>query len=363
MTAIYLRLQASYRGRLGVGVGVFVAVDHLRRAGRLTAEQEALYLDIDDWFQEHLPNPDFYADGNTIGAVTWFKTPVPVEMRTRVDRLCAILTAHDVAFDVVHSDSPGTVIYQDRYQVGVVPAQHGEPTAMPPGVVLAPTSAGSKRRVAASPIRHVLFDADGVLQDIPGGWYAAMEPYLGDRAREFLHQTWRDELPMLAGQGDYLPLLAATLSEYGVRTPVEVVFQDVWHRLVRSEESFAIVEELRRNGYGVHLGTNQERHRGGHMRKTLGYDGLFDVSCYSYDLGVAKPDPAFFTEAARRIAAEPTAILFIDDNAANVEGARSAGFAAEQWDLTQGHGALIELLARHGIEASPPADVGSVAES
>lgn len=64
---------------------------------------------------------------------------------------------------------------------------------------------------AASRIRHVLLDADGVLQDIPGGWYAAMEPYLGGRSREFLHETWADELPMLAGRGDYLPVLAATL--------------------------------------------------------------------------------------------------------------------------------------------------------
>lgn len=77
----YVRVQAGYRGRLGVEVGVFVAVDHLRRAGRLTIEQEALYLDIDDWFNEHLPNPGFYADGNSVGAVTWFRHPVPEHMR------------------------------------------------------------------------------------------------------------------------------------------------------------------------------------------------------------------------------------------------------------------------------------------
>ncbi|WP_020386787.1 HAD family hydrolase [Kribbella catacumbae] len=201
-------------------------------------------------------------------------------------------------------------------------------------------------------IRHVLFDADGVLQDLPGGWYAAMEPHLGERAREFLHQTWKDELPALAGQDDYLPLLAATLVEYGVGTPVEVVYQDVWHRIVRSEESFAIVEILRRNGYGVHLGTNQEKYRGGHMRTALGYDAIFDVSCYSYDLGVAKPDPAFFTEAARRIAAAPSTILFIDDVAANVAAARNAGLAAEQWELTQGHDTLLALLTNHGVDAA-----------
>ena len=57
----------------------------------------------------------------------------------------------------------------------------------------------------------MLFDPDGVLQVVPGGWYAAMEPYLGERAREFLHQTWKDEFPTLAGQGDYMPMLVLPL--------------------------------------------------------------------------------------------------------------------------------------------------------
>lgn len=199
-------------------------------------------------------------------------------------------------------------------------------------------------------IRHVLFDADGVLQVVPGGWYAAMEPHLGERARDFLHQTWKDELPTLAGRGDYMPLLAAALVEYGVTTPVEAVYKDVWHNIAAVEETFEVIDALRGSGYGVHLGTNQERHRAAHMRTTLGYDRLFDVSCYSCDLGVAKPEPAFFTEAARRIGAEPESILFVDDSAKNVDGARAAGLAAEQWDHEQGRGALLALLSRHGID-------------
>jgi len=350
-SASYVRVQSRYRGRLGVEVGVFVAVDHLRRAGRLTAEQEATYLDIDDWFQEHLPNPDFYADGNTIGAVTWFKNPVPDAMQTRVDAMCAILSAHDVAFDVVSSVDPGEVVYQDEFQIGVVPYTRVDPTPLPDGVRFAPTSAGSKRAVGTSVIRHVLFDADGVLQVIPGGWYAAMEPYLGERSREFLHQTWKDEVPTLRGNGDYLPMLAAKLLDYGVNESVEVVHRDVWQRIEPIEESFAIVEGLRRNGYGVHLGTNQEQHRGSHMRAVLGYDDVFDTSCYSYDLGVAKPDPAFFVEAARRIGADQSTILFIDDSPRNVEGALAAGLEAAVWDIERGHDNLVGLLAGYGVDA------------
>jgi FMN phosphatase YigB (HAD superfamily) len=351
-TEPYLRIQATYRGRLGVEVGIFVAVDHLRRAGVLTEGELAAYLDVDDWFQEYLPNPDFYADGNTIGAVTWFKAPVPETMQAQVDRLCAILRAHEVPFDVVRSADPGgALVYEDAFQVGVVPSVRGEPTPLPDGLLQAPTSPGSKRTVVASPIRHVLFDADGVLQVVPGGWFALVEPYVGERAQEFMVRSWAAERPTLAGQGEFLPLLAALLDEYEVSATAEQVFADVWCRIDLVAESFALVEALRRNGYGVHLGTNQDRGRGTHMAAALGYDDLFDTSCYSYALGIAKPDPRFFTEAARRIGAEPAAILFIDDTLANVEGARAAGLAAVHWTVDDGHDTLVELLAGHGVDA------------
>jgi putative hydrolase of the HAD superfamily len=206
-----------------------------------------------------------------------------------------------------------------------------------------------------SDVRHVLFDADGVLQDLPGGWFAAMEPYAGDRARELLLETWAEELPTLAGQGDYLPMLAATLQRYGVDRPVAEVYAAVWHNIEVIEETLSLVRQLRALGYGVHLGTNQERHRAAHMRTALGYDDLFDVSCYSCDLGVAKPDPEFFARAADRIGADAAAILFIDDGVRNVEGAREARMRAEHWDFTQGHAVLVGLLARHGVALGPGA--------
>lgn len=330
---------------------MFVAVDHLRRAGRLTTEDEALYLDIDDWFNEHLPNPGFYAGGNSIGAVTWFRYPVPEEMQRRVGQLTGILGAHGIACETVWSDDPGTMVYEDEHQIGVIPYVRGVPDPPREGVTLRPTTAGSKRTVAASPIRHVLFDADGVLQDVPGGWEAGTEPYLGERAMEFLRRVWDDELPALAGQGELLPLVAAALADFGVTAPLEEVFRAIWLRIEPAEESFALVRALRRNGYGVHLGTNQDRNRAVHMREELGYDAHFDVSCYSWELGARKPDAAFFAEAARRIGGVPSSILFIDDSDRNVAGARNAGLAAEQWTLTDGHATLLGLLAKHGVAA------------
>ena len=150
-TEKYIRVQARYRGRHGVEVGVFVAVDHLRRAGVLSAAEEAQYFDIDDWFNKHLPNPPFYDDGNSIGAVTWFKSPVPPEMAERIDTLMSILTAHGVEHDVLSAEDPGNQIYEDDFQVGIVPLERHEPTAMPEGLVLGATTAGSKREFAQKP--------------------------------------------------------------------------------------------------------------------------------------------------------------------------------------------------------------------
>lgn len=203
-------------------------------------------------------------------------------------------------------------------------------------------------------ITHVLLDADGVLQDLPGGWYAAMEPFLGDRAPEFLHRTWADEKPTLAGDGDYLPMLEATLREYGVATPVAEVYAAVWHRIDEVASSFEVVAALRRAGYGVHLATNQERHRGTYMHDVLGYRDRFDVSAYSWEVGAAKPDPEFFRRVVRRIGVPAAEVLFVDDSEANVEGARAAGLVAEHWHFGRGPESLLALLAAHGIRLDAP---------
>ena len=302
---------------------MFVAVDQLRRAGVLTPGEVATYLEVEELFIEHLPNPDFYADGNTIGAVTWFKAPVPRPMQDGVDVLCAILDAHGVPFDVVRAVEPGAVVYEDEFQVGVVSAFRGEPTPLPAGVV----------------------------QEVPDvDWYALAEPFVGARAREFLRRAWALERPTLAGQGGFLLLLAALLVEFDVHASDDEVFAGAWCRVAAVPATVALVDALRRNGYGVHLGTNQDAHRAAFLRTAFGYDDLFDTSCYSCELGVAKPDAAFFVEAARRIGAAPETIILVDDDLVNVDAAPAAGMPSIHWTVRDGHEALLAQLGRYGVD-------------
>lgn len=203
--------------------------------------------------------------------------------------------------------------------------------------------------MTATDIKHVLFDADGVLQEPPGGWYALMEPFAGERAHEFLHYTWKHEKPSLSGIGDYRALLAEDLRTFAIEASVDEILEEVWFRIEVDEESLELVRRVRELGLGVHLGTNQDVLRAAHMRESLDYQERFDSCFYSCDVGVAKPDRGFFDRVAREIGADPSEILFIDDSEGNVNGARAAGLAGIHWCIGDGHDALIDALATHGV--------------
>lgn len=151
----FSRLQVRYVGRVGVPVGIFVAVDHLRRAGRLSDADELAYFDTDDWFRAELPDPPFYADGNTVRAVTWFKTAAAADMLARLDVLRDILRRHDVPHDRVRSDDPGRVIYEDQFQIGVIPYHRVPQTPLSAEQALGPTTPGSKRHLARNPDNRI----------------------------------------------------------------------------------------------------------------------------------------------------------------------------------------------------------------
>ena len=67
----------------------------------------------------------------------------------------------------------------------------------------------------------------------------------------------------------------------------------------------------------------------------------------SSDLGVRKPDPEAFQLVAGLMGFEPEEILFFDDGAENVEGARVAGMHAV---LVGSVNDVREALSRNGLE-------------
>ncbi len=69
------------------------------------------------------------------------------------------------------------------------------------------------------------------------------------------------------------------------------------------------------------------------------FDPLIDLS-FS---GVLKPSREAYEVALRRLAVEPAEVVFVDDQPANVEGARSAGIHAVWFDVTDVEASLARV--------------------
>jgi len=200
-------------------------------------------------------------------------------------------------------------------------------------------------------VRHLLLDADGVLQRVGGdGWRDEVRRRLGDRTDDFLRAVGECEAPALRGRGPFPDGLDRVLSEHGLEAgDVEDVYTALWATITVDEGTLAAARAARSAGLGVHLVTNQHARRAAYMRDTLGYDDLFDTCFYSCELGAAKPEPAFFATVLDRLGSDPASAVLVDDSAANVDAARAAGIATVQWHLDEGHDVLRSRLSAVGV--------------
>ncbi|MGZ5418253.1 MAG: HAD family hydrolase [Nocardioides sp.] len=200
-------------------------------------------------------------------------------------------------------------------------------------------------------VRAVLWDADGVLQHLPAGWEASMRPVVGhlvDDVEAFLQEAFAAERPALTGHARWVEVLPRLLEKWGIADSYDDALR-VWLTIEPVAETRELVASLRASGVRCFLATNQDEHRGRHMHENLGYAELFDDTFYSFELGVAKPDPAYFSAILSRLALPAGEVLFVDDSAANVESAQGVGLRAEQWHVDEGIDALRERLRAHDL--------------
>lgn len=119
----YMRIQGrEIAYRTGKPVGVFVLNWRRIRDGVYSKQDSDLYEETHKWFLKHLPEPPFYGDNNDNpqGAVTWFKTEAYEEMEEKANMLTALLDKYNIPYDIVFSDYVGKIVYEDKWQVGVI---------------------------------------------------------------------------------------------------------------------------------------------------------------------------------------------------------------------------------------------------
>jgi putative hydrolase of the HAD superfamily len=199
----------------------------------------------------------------------------------------------------------------------------------------------------------LVLDIDGVVSLAqPGGpqpWDADLQRDWGfgpdEMVRDFFRKDW---LEVVRGRLDLYVALHEYLEPKGLAGRLEE-FVAYW-----LEKDTAIDREVlaaadawrQRTGGRVFAATNQEHHRAAYLRDTVGLGAHFDEIVYSAALGVCKPERVFFTNAQARMGVTAAqSILFVDDSAANVDGARMCGWRAM---LYRGPDSLSRALAGWG---------------
>jgi putative hydrolase of the HAD superfamily len=201
-------------------------------------------------------------------------------------------------------------------------------------------------------VSGVLWDADGVLQQVPASWFELLGKTIGDEESLALLDVLLPQM-LAASRGEVLMTqqLPAALEQRGLAHRVEEV-SEVWGTIEPLEETRSLVRELRVAGFGCHPATSQDDLRTSYMRARMGYDELLDQCFYSCEVGAAKPDEEFFHRVATALGVELGELVFVDDTLENVHAAQTCGLPALYWHHRDGVEVLRERLAEHGVEVS-----------
>lgn len=123
------------------------------------------------------------------------------------------------------------------------------------------------------------------------------------------------------------------------------LWRDCDGRRVPREDVTQTVIELSRRGYllGIIANTITETEIPDFL-ETEGLTGYFKTVVLSSKLGIRKPNPEIYWEAARRIGVEPARCIYVGDNPVrDVEGTRAAGY-----------GMMILILEPDTLAKEPP---------
>jgi putative hydrolase of the HAD superfamily len=112
-----------------------------------------------------------------------------------------------------------------------------------------------------------------------------------------------------------------------------------------NKSMLALARQLRDAGIKTGILSNMLADMLEKLRAEVDWLPLFDVQVYSCDLGLVKPDEAIYARLIEELGVDPSRTLFVDDIAANVDGARRAGMQAVVFESeSQLRDYLTELL-------------------
>ena len=112
----YMRIQSDVLAANTLwGKGVFSIFNDLIRGSVMEQEDEDLFRELDGWFSENLPWPPQCMAQEAV--ICWFKTENSEEMMKMIKPMLWLLDKYERPYYVLLTDSPGEIVYEDKYQI------------------------------------------------------------------------------------------------------------------------------------------------------------------------------------------------------------------------------------------------------
>ncbi len=179
-------------------------------------------------------------------------------------------------------------------------------------------------------LRAVVFDYGRVLTGPPDpGAYAQLLRITGLSAERFDRFYWNDRHAYDLGELTGLEFWRKIVRDAGLGLSESAIAElnewdaRMWTRGDRVMLSWQLALQQRGLLTAIVSNMGDTVHR--HMQRELDWLSRFDVLVWSYQLHMAKPDPAIYRYALERLGARPAETLFLDDKPENVAAAAALG--------------------------------------
>ncbi len=114
----YCRIQGKELAiNTRTGKGIFSMLNQMVTNGVMEDEDVDLFKEIDSWFAVELPWPPQCKRQEKV--ICYFKTENSEMMMKMINPLLWLLERYEHAYDVVYTNFPGEIVYEDEYQVVV----------------------------------------------------------------------------------------------------------------------------------------------------------------------------------------------------------------------------------------------------
>jgi putative hydrolase of the HAD superfamily len=187
-----------------------------------------------------------------------------------------------------------------------------------------------------TPIKAVLFDADGVLITPPKLFSEVYAGSIGVDPASFLPFFKGVFLDALEGKADLKELISAHPEIWHWQgDPTELLQRWFDAENQVDPDLLKVVKALKSRGILVALATDQEKYRAAYLRETM-FPGVMDDVFVACEFGYRKENPKYFEKVLEVLSAkgvsDPATVLYLDDSAKNIMSARNVGINAHLYE-------------------------------